>query len=97
MQTPSPKVEDPGNPSVTYFPQTGHTLSGKFRDFWQQHGGLPMFGFPISEPVNEAGIQVQYFERARLELHPDSGGSSMTVTITPLGTQEWAALGGSGK
>ena len=96
LRTSSPKVEDPGNPATLYFPQTGHTLSGTFRQFWEQHGGIQTFGFPISEPLNEAGVQVQYFERVRLELHPGANGASMTVQIADLGTQAWAAVSGQG-
>lgn len=60
-----------------YFPETKHTLSGKFLKFWQKRGGLRVFGFPISEPTQEVspsdGQQrlTQYFERARFELHPE--------------------------
>jgi hypothetical protein len=60
-----------------FFPETGHGLSGPFYDFWRKHGGLPVFGYPISEPLQEAGAAdgkpytVQYFERARFEHHPE--------------------------
>ena len=94
LHTSSPKVENPGNPATLYFPETGHTVSGIFRQFWEQHGGIQAFGFPISEPINEGGVQVQYFERVRLELHPAPGGTSSTVQISDLGTQAWAVLSG---
>ncbi len=62
---------------ATFFPETGHTLRGEFRDYWRAHGGLPIFGFPISEEFVERGPDgrdyiVQYFERHRLELHPEN-------------------------
>lgn len=82
-------VEAPNNPAFRYFPETGHTLAGKFREFWEQHGGIPIFGFPITEEMDEAGVRVQYFERARLELRPNSDGTGMEVKITPLGEQMW--------
>src|SRR6266508_2437050 len=58
-----------------YFPETKHTLSGKFLKYWLKRGGLPIFGFPISEPFEEPGADgqnhvTQYFERARFEYHP---------------------------
>jgi hypothetical protein len=61
-------------PSVRYFPETGHTLRGTFKNFWEQRGGLALFGFPVSEEIREQlsdGVErtVQYFERARFELH----------------------------
>jgi hypothetical protein len=50
-----------------YFAETGHTLGGSFLRFWQAGGGLAMFGYPISEELEEHGMVVQYFERARFE------------------------------
>jgi thermitase len=66
-----------GAAGVRFFPETGHTLRGTFRAFWEKHGGLPIFGFPISEEFTEQGENganyiVQYFERHRLELHPEN-------------------------
>jgi hypothetical protein len=52
----------------TLFAETGHTLGGTFSQFWLNNGGLPVFGFPISEEIVENGVTVQYFERARFEL-----------------------------
>jgi hypothetical protein len=51
-----------------YFEQTRHTLGGAFYQFWRANGGLDKFGYPISEEMQERGLSVQYFERARLEL-----------------------------
>jgi LPXTG-site transpeptidase (sortase) family protein len=65
------------NPALLFFPQTGHTLGGGFKDFWLNRGGLPVFGYPLSEEFQENNPQdgqsytVQYFERARFEYHPD--------------------------
>jgi hypothetical protein len=43
----------------------------RFRGRWERDGGLRVFGLPLSEPVTlRTGIIVQYFERARFELHP---------------------------
>ena len=52
----------------TYFPETGHTLGGSFKQHWQSKGGIAIFGYPISEEMRENGVTVQYFERARFEL-----------------------------
>jgi subtilisin family serine protease len=70
-------VGPPSDPSVLYFQQTGHTLRGAFRRYWQDQGGLPIFGYPISEELSERSDDgreriVQYFERHRLELHPEN-------------------------
>jgi len=60
------------NASTTFFPQTGHTLAFGFRDYWDTHGELRIFGYPISQEFTENGYTVQYFERARFEYHPSN-------------------------
>ena len=64
-------------PGAAYAADTGHNLSGHFRDFWATNGGLAVFGLPLSEEFDERladgrVYRVQYFERARLEYHPDN-------------------------
>ncbi|MBA3945309.1 MAG: hypothetical protein H0X37_12185 [Herpetosiphonaceae bacterium] len=52
-------------------------LSGTFQQFWEQNGGLPVFGFPLTlaalatNPDTDQIYQTQWFERNRFELHPD--------------------------
>lgn len=60
-------------PGIRFFPETGHTLRGEFRNFWERRGGLPIFGYPLSEEIVERlddgrNYVVQYFERGRFEL-----------------------------
>jgi hypothetical protein len=56
------------------FPETDQCMRGRIREFWEQNGGLPVFGFPIGpqheELIEGQRLQVQWFERNRLELHP---------------------------
>jgi hypothetical protein len=63
-------------PSERCFPETGLCISGRIREFWEANGGLPVFGFPITpqreEYVEGRPVQVQWFERNRLELHPEN-------------------------
>jgi sugar lactone lactonase YvrE len=58
------------------FPETGFCVSGRIRQYWTQNGGLPVFGYPIGPQLEETiegrAIQVQWFERTRLELHPEN-------------------------
>jgi heat shock protein HslJ len=59
------------------FPETGFCISGEIRAFWEQNGGLAVFGLPLGpqqEAVGEDGQprQTQWFERHRLELHPEN-------------------------
>ena len=65
---------------VQYFPETGHTVRGEFLDYFNQHGGLRIFGYPITEQFSLNGRTVQYFQRARLESLP--GESSATASAT---------------
>lgn len=74
-------------PDRDCFPETGHSLAYGFRAFWQQHGGLATFGYPISEEFIElnpdTGVlhTVQYFERARFEYHPQFAGTEFEVLL----------------
>ncbi|HST06001.1 MAG TPA: hypothetical protein VLQ48_14880 [Chloroflexia bacterium] len=73
-----------------YFPQTGHSLGSAFLTFWTSTGGLAVYGYPISEPEIEKApdghsYTVQYFERNRLELHPEAAGTPYEVQLGLLG------------
>ncbi|HMQ29248.1 MAG TPA: L,D-transpeptidase [Chloroflexaceae bacterium] len=63
-------IEDPQN-GAYYFPETRHTLWGEFRSYWEKRGGLRLFGYPLSETVDEGGRSVQYFERAKFVYFPE--------------------------
>jgi spore germination protein len=84
----------PSTPTRVYFPQTGHSLGGGFLTYWRAHGGLPIFGYPISEEVHEVSptdanpYTVQYFERARFEWHPEYRGTPAEFQLGLLGA--WA-------
>ncbi len=77
----------------TFFAESGHSLGGSFRGFWQGRGGLAAFGLPISEefgeinPLDGKFYVVQYFERARFELHPENAGTPYEVQLSQLGRQ----------
>ncbi len=60
---------DPIGGGCHYFNETTHNLCGGFAAFWENFGGLAVFGYPISEEIQEDGMTVQYFERARFEWH----------------------------
>jgi peptide/nickel transport system substrate-binding protein len=71
------RPQDADGTSKLWFPETRHTLSGKLLEYWWRYGGLAQFGYPLSEPFEETSradskrYTVQYFERARMELHPE--------------------------
>jgi uncharacterized protein with LGFP repeats len=71
--------------SSQLFSATGHTVSGAFLDAYYRLGGLPIIGYPITEPVIENGYQVQYFERERFEYHPEHAGTPYEVLLSRLG------------
>jgi hypothetical protein len=66
------------------FSETGHTVGGAFRRFWDERGGVAIFGLPITDETREGTLTVQYFERARFELHPTGG---QTVLLGQLGRE----------
>jgi hypothetical protein len=67
-----------------YFPETGYVVSYAFLDFFRQKGGLDIFGYPRSQFLYENGHIVQYFQRTRMEWHPeDTAGTQMR--LSPMG------------
>jgi len=73
------------NANTSFYPQTGHTLSFGFRAYWEDHGGLAVFGYPISQEFTENGLTAQYFERARFEWHPENRGTPYEIQLGRLG------------
>src|SRR5262245_25888815 len=74
-----------------YFPETQHIVQYGFLETWQTRGGLKIFGYAISEEVDEQLADgqvhtVQYFERARFEYWPDRA-SGQRVQLSLLGRQ----------
>jgi polysaccharide biosynthesis protein PslG len=71
----------PRPPDANYFAETGFTVSGRFLEVWMgthtYQDGVAINGYPISDahdevnPADGKTYRVQWFERARFELHPD--------------------------
>ncbi len=78
-------------PDRVFVPETGHSLSGRFLAYWQQTGGLAVYGYPLSEEVQELSASdgkvytVQYFERNRFEYHPENAGTPYEIQLGLLG------------
>ena len=91
------QIPDSGPDSI-FFPQTGKWLSGKFLEYWQQHGGLAQQGYPLTDEIvatsdlNGKAYKMQYFERAVFELHPENAGTPYEVLLSQLGTFRFRAL-----
>jgi hypothetical protein len=73
------------------FRETPHQIGGRFRAYWESHGGLAQQGFPITDeftevsPLNGKAYTVQYFERAVFEYHPENAGTPFEVLLSQLG------------
>jgi hypothetical protein len=76
----------PASATSVYFPQTGHNVTGAFLHFYRTYGGLDIFGYPRTEAIPMDGLTVQYFQRARFELHPELPAGQQ-VQLTLLGDQ----------
>lgn len=73
-----------------YFPETGHNLRNSFKDYWEQNGGLFIYGYPTSEEFIENSTDgkpyvTQWFERAKFEYHPENKGTQYEVLLGLLG------------
>jgi hypothetical protein len=57
------------------FRETGYCINASFRRFWEQNGGLRIFGFPIqpqiATTINGRAATSQLFERSRFEQYVD--------------------------
>ena len=92
--TVAPAAPQPGS---VYFSATGHNLGGAFLAYWQANGGVAQFGLPLTEEGRETltppdpttgaatPLTVQYFERARLEYHPENAGTPYEVLLGQFG------------
>lgn len=76
-----------------FFPQTGHSIKGRFWDKYNDEG-LMRLGYPISEeeqrksPDDGKVYTVQYFERTMLEFHPENK-APYDVLIPLLGKEQY--------
>jgi hypothetical protein len=83
----------------TYFAETKHSISGPIGAYWQSHNGITNFGYPLSEPFEEKSqangktYLVQYFERTRLEYHPENAGSPYEILLGLMGRELLASKG----
>ena len=93
-QAPIPisKIPAANDPNCQYFTETSHQMCLEFRDFWLQNGGLDQFGYPITEFTIENDLIVQYFQRARMEWHPEKP-KGQRIQLAPLGLIYYKAAG----
>lgn len=88
-----------------YFPETGFGVPTPFKEYWNRMGRLDSFGYPISGIRLEEGYLVQYFERVRMEYHPEAANAPdyanltrseqlQRIVLLGLLTKEWLAREG---
>ena len=74
------------------FPQVPYTIAPPFYPYWEGQGGLPIFGLPLSKQIVEGGYRAQYFERQRLEAHPENA-APYSVLLGLVGNETAARRG----
>jgi uncharacterized protein YkwD len=70
-----------------YFPETSHNVPEVFDNYWTANGGIEAFGLPLTEPYEQGGLTIQYFERARFERHPANKDTPFEVLLGQLGRE----------
>ncbi len=89
-----PTAAEEDTPSdCRFFAATQHTLCEPFLGYWLTHGGMERYGYPITEPMEETigdwTGTVQYFERRRMEYHPENT-PPYAILLGLLGTMVYA-------
>src|SRR5690349_12616138 len=77
-----------------YFSETGHNVSGDFLVFYESNpNAIFLYGYPITEQfTSRDGKTVQYFQRARFELHAELP-AGQRVLLTTLGRETFVSTG----
>jgi hypothetical protein len=77
-----------------YFPETGLWVNGEFLEYYERNPNhIFIYGWPITNELidPETGLVVQYFQRTRLEYHPENEPGNRIVQ-TPLGELTYPSL-----
>ncbi len=85
----------PNNNTCVLASPTNHSLRGTFLQYWLGNGGLPVFGYPVTEQfqLTYSGgkvYTVQYFKRNRFEAHPENTNPRYQVLLGRLGAETLA-------
>src|SRR3954449_7469273 len=77
-------------------PGITNCIEGRFLEYWQQNGGIPVFGYPVtaaeSRKAPDGIFLTQVFERNSFELHPDKA-APYDVLLGRLGADLLARRG----
>lgn len=76
--------------SCVFFQDTGQTLCDRFLNYWNAHGGLAINGYPLTAARMETledgkQYQMQWFERVRMEYHPEVADPQYQVLLGQFG------------
>ena len=83
----------PAQVATRCFTATGQCIGEPFGDAWQHNGALAVFGFPLAPMAPETSVDTnvshlaQWFERERLELHPENE-APYRVLLGRLGVEQ---------
>ncbi len=66
-----------------FFPETGHTVREPFLGFFEAHGGVHFFGYPITPAIPEPPDYIQCFQYACLRWDP-LAPPDQTVQLLPI-------------
>jgi hypothetical protein len=83
---------DAASADTLFFKETGTYVFAPFAEYWTKNGGLAIFGYPITPDFEQNGRTVQWFERARFELHP-TAPAGQQVQLGLLGRTQWEQSG----
>lgn len=81
------------------FEDTDVELCDQYLDYWEMNGGEDAFGKPLTppfaeiDPATQENREVQYFENARLESHPELADTPFEIQAGRLGAELLAAEG----
>jgi hypothetical protein len=78
------QTSSPAGIEARTFAETRQTVRGDFLRFFDRYGGVERLGYPLTEEIVVGGWRVQYFEKGRLEYHPENE-PAYRVTIGWLG------------
>lgn len=83
---PPTQVPSVNDPYCRYFAETRHSVCNAFLAYFDENGGVAVFGSPIGEAtvISSNRRIYQAFQRARMEWHPDKP-NSRKVQLTNVG------------
>jgi hypothetical protein len=89
----APTLPTPTPVGAACFPPSNACIQGRWKQVWESDGGLAVFGLPLNPPRQVGSIQVQDFQRFRLEYHPENK-APYDILFANLGTELYHATGG---